>query len=98
MKKTVCIMLTICLLAALLAGCGGTKTARDAEKPSVVVTIYPVYDWVREILGERASQGELTLLLDDAPRPRQISGELRGIESVANTPSATAPRRFQHDF
>ena len=36
-----------------------------SEKLSIVATIFPVYDWVKEILGSNAEDVNLTLLLDD---------------------------------
>ncbi len=36
----------------------------DLDKISIVTTIFPEYDWVREILGDKAEHAELTMLLD----------------------------------
>ncbi len=38
--------------------------ADEADKCSVVATIYPEYDWLRNIIGENADHVELRLLLD----------------------------------
>ena len=68
-----------CLIAALsLTGCAGTSatttdptvastTAENAaSKPlSIVCTIFPEYDWVREIMGSHAGNAEITYLLDN---------------------------------
>lgn len=35
------------------------------QRYSVVCTIFPAYDWMRQILGERTEQVDLTLLLDN---------------------------------
>ena len=32
----------------------------------IVTTIFPEYDWVREVLGDQAENDELTMLLDNA--------------------------------
>ena len=40
-----------------------TKT--NSEKISVVCTIFPEYDWVKQILGDHADNVELTYLLDN---------------------------------
>ncbi len=39
--------------------------AESDQKLSIVASIFPVYDWVREILGEQAENVNLTLLLDN---------------------------------
>ena len=51
MKKIICVLLALCL-----ASCGllGGALAED-EKPSVVTAIYPQYDFVRAIAGDRVS-------------------------------------------
>ena len=62
MKKNLALFLAVLLLFAMMAGCGSTKT--EEKKLSVVTTIFPVYDWVRNVLGENAENAELTFLLD----------------------------------
>ena len=60
MKKLFCILLCLCTLTA----CGGSRTASgDTDKPKIVVTIFPLYDWTRQILGRQADKVDLTLLL-----------------------------------
>ncbi|MBQ9331212.1 MAG: zinc ABC transporter substrate-binding protein [Oscillibacter sp.] len=72
--------LQLLCLALLLPACGGrtapeptvtppeaapSETAAPEGAPlRIVATIFPEYDWVRQILGDRASDAELTLLLD----------------------------------
>ena len=46
------------------------QTSTDSDKPDgkslkIVTTIFPEYDWVREILGDEAGNDELTMLLDN---------------------------------
>ncbi len=60
MKKIMSILLAFTLLFSCLTG--GSALAED-KKLSVVVTIFPIYDWVREILGS-SDQAGITLLLD----------------------------------
>ena len=36
----------------------------EAKRFSIVTTIFPIYDWVRNLLGERAPDCDLTMLLD----------------------------------
>ena len=63
MKKIICTFLCLALLAGALAACG--KSAESDGRLSIVTTIFPEYDWVRNILGERAGDVKLTMLLDD---------------------------------
>ena len=71
MKKVIIILLSLALIAGMLAACGKPNNetttlpaAPAAEKHSVVTTIFPVYDWVRALLGSRAADYDLTMLLD----------------------------------
>ena len=59
MKRIVCLLTALMLI---LSGCTSQEPAKN-DKKSVVVTIFPLYDWVREIVGD--SEGiELTLLMN----------------------------------
>ena len=71
MKKLISLLLCALALAALLGGCG-SQTAKAPEaknetnepkKLKIVTTIYPLYDWTKEIIGGEAKNSELTLLL-----------------------------------
>lgn len=41
-----------------------TKVQKDSDI-KVVTTIFPEYDWVRQIAGEEADQMDITMLLDN---------------------------------
>ena len=68
MKKLFSLLLCALALAAFLGGCG-SQTANAPEKKDetkklkIVTTIYPLYDWTKEILGGEVKDTELTLLL-----------------------------------
>ena len=73
--------LALAVAAAALTGCGAgngsvntpasTAAAADTADPaggepfSVVCTIFPAYDWTREILGSHADEAQVTYLLDN---------------------------------
>ena len=65
MKRIICLILCAALAAAALASCAVSVPKKDEGKVSVVTTIFPVYDWVRQIVGDRAESFELTMLLDN---------------------------------
>ena len=65
MKKITALLLALMMLAGILAGCGKPKDTGKAGKLKVVTTIFPAYDWVRAILGDKAENAEVTMLLDN---------------------------------
>lgn len=69
MKKSIAYLLFLILLAGIFTGCSGTsapvESGAGTDKLSIVCTIFPEYDWVKQILGDRADGAELTMLLDN---------------------------------
>ena len=64
MKKIISVLLAVLMLAGILTGCGKVPTGNN-EKLSIVTTIFPEYDWVINILGEKAPDADVTMLLDN---------------------------------
>lgn len=70
MKKNKLSALSLCLIGcmAALTGCQSSVADTDINTGtanySIVCTTFPQYDWIRQIVGERADCFELTLLLD----------------------------------
>ena len=62
-KKLCIITLTTSVIATGLTGCGKKSVKND--KLTIVTTIFPEYDWVMNILGDKAKDADVTLLLDD---------------------------------
>ncbi len=67
MKKLLSAVLVLALALGLLAGCGSApaKEAAAAPKLHIVTTIFPIYDWVMNVLGEQTANAEVTMLLDN---------------------------------
>ncbi|MBR1506870.1 MAG: zinc ABC transporter substrate-binding protein [Eubacterium sp.] len=64
-KKFVCFMVAISLIVAMCTGCSGAASGATAGsgKLKVVTTIFPEYDWVKEITAGVDSV-DITLLMD----------------------------------
>lgn len=62
MKKLIALMLSALVLISLPVGCGTTESKKADVK--VVATVFPLYDWVREIAQDDADIN-LDLLLDN---------------------------------
>ncbi|HBW05863.1 MAG TPA: zinc ABC transporter substrate-binding protein [Clostridiales bacterium] len=58
-------ILTICVVAIGCLGLVACDKTKDDGKLSIVCTIFPEYDWTKQILGDEAKNVDLTLLLDD---------------------------------
>ncbi len=56
--------LTLFAVACTFVGCK-SNGGGQGDKISVVTTIFPEYDWVKNILGDKADDAELTMLLDN---------------------------------
>ena len=74
MKKVLAIIIAALFVIGSLVACGSkdaaregsaAKSAGDSEKLQIVTTIFPIYDWVQNILGENAPHAEVTMLLDN---------------------------------
>ena len=58
------IFITGCLSGC--SGCSGSSgSSTDSSKLQIITTIFPEYDWVRNVLGDRTDRAEVTLLLDN---------------------------------
>ncbi|MGJ4849632.1 metal ABC transporter substrate-binding protein [Bacillota bacterium Meth-B3] len=62
--KKIMTRLCVCLLALSLSSVPGFA-AEKAKPLSIVCTTFPQYDWARQILGDKADEVRLTLLLDN---------------------------------
>ena len=70
MKKYIAILLVAAMATLGISACRKensnkeTKVQKDSDI-KVVTTIFPEYDWVRQIAGEEADQMDITMLLDN---------------------------------
>ena len=67
MKKFLSVILILVLVLSALSGCATAPAKETASAPKlrVVTTIFPIYDWVVNVLGEQAAGAEVTMLLDN---------------------------------
>lgn len=62
MKKITAVLLSLILMISALTGCGGAQNNHADIK--VVTTVFPIYDWVREIVKDDVDI-KLDMLLDN---------------------------------
>ena len=65
MKRIFSAFLALTIIASVLCWNVAPAKAEAAKQVSIVTTIFPEYDWVREILGDKADSAEITMLLDN---------------------------------
>ena len=65
MKKLISVLAAAAMMAGCLCGCNAAQKANTSDKMKIVTTIFPEYDWVNNILGDKASNAEVTMLLDN---------------------------------
>ncbi len=68
-KKFIISAVSLSLAASSLTGCGSGSSSKSGGSGSgdglkIVCTIFPEYDWVKEILGSHADSTDVTYLLD----------------------------------
>ena len=65
MKKYFRLFLALTMMVGLFTACGRENAAKSSEdqadKLNIVTTIFPEYDWVREILGDNAENANVTM-------------------------------------
>lgn len=64
MKRIICLILALAL-AFTLCACGPKSAPESDGRLKIVTTIFPVYDWVRSIMGTAAQDADIVMLLDD---------------------------------
>ena len=64
MKRILLIILSALMLVLPFAGCSGGSAGDNGGKLRIVTTVFPIYDWLRELTGEDEDI-ELTMLLDN---------------------------------
>lgn len=65
MRYVYSLILPVCIALGMTASAWAEEPAASAEPVRIVTTIFPAYDWAREILGDNAENAELTLLADN---------------------------------
>ena len=82
MKRIFSVFLAVMIAAAAL--CWISAKAADAKRLSVVTTIFPEYDWVRQILGDKFSDADVTMLLDNGVDLHSYQPTVDDMVKIAN--------------
>lgn len=85
MKKVASIAILFFALAILLTACNTESGKKDSapKKISVVATIYPQYDWLKNVIGERADAVDLKLLIKNGTDLHSYKPSAQDIATIA---------------
>ena len=81
MKKVIAFMLSLMLLVSYAVI---IPAAAEAKKINIVTTIFPIYDWVRETVGNEAEKANISLLLDNGVDLHSYQPTAQDILSISN--------------
>ncbi len=70
MKKTLSILLSLLFVALSLASCGA---AADNGRVDIVCTVFPIYDWVDNLIGDTPDDVSLRLLVNRGTDPHSYT-------------------------
>lgn len=85
MKKIFTYLLVAVMLTGILGGCSSSNgAAAGNDKLSIVVTIFPEYDWVMNVLGNNPAGAEVTLLLDNGVDLHSYQPTVDDIMKISN--------------
>lgn len=84
MKKILALLLALWIPAAVLSGCAPQDDSAASNKLNIVTTIFPAYDWVREILGAETDRAEITMLLDSGVDLHSYQPTVDDIVKISN--------------
>ena len=84
MKKILCVILAAIMSISMLAGCSNNKNMANTadEKLNIVVTIFTEYDWVKNIVGDKAN---ITLLMDNGADLHNYQPSASDIVKIKNS-------------
>lgn len=80
MKK---LFLILTVFTALTASTFAAKKSAKNDKLKVVTTIFPQYDWTREIMGDKASSAQLTLLVGNGVDLHSYQPSIQDIAKIS---------------
>lgn len=84
MKKFAFFAALFILSAFMMSGCSAQSGDSKAQKKlSIVATIYPQYDWLKNVLGERADAVDLKLLIKNGTDLHSYQPSAQDIAAIA---------------
>ena len=84
MRQIMTVLITMMVSLSCLYGCGTNDNKGSDPALRIVVTIFPEYDWVMNVLGENPSGADVTLLLDKGTDLHSFQPSAEDIMKIAD--------------
>lgn len=86
MRRRISILLIVLMVLCSFSACGSNEQESPADdgKLSIVTTIFPEYDWVMNILGDKAENADVTMLLDSGVDLHSYQPSADDIVTISN--------------
>ena len=78
-RKILSLTIAVIILATCFCGCG--KSAQDSKKIKIITTLFPQYDFAKNICGDKA---DVTLLLDPGVESHSFDPTPKDINNIMN--------------
>ena len=79
------LLFAVILVTSLcIVGCNTAHNA-DEDTANIVVTVFPLYDWTREVLGSNTADIEVTYLLETGVDLHNYTPSIRDIASISTS-------------
>ncbi|MCD7765958.1 MAG: metal ABC transporter substrate-binding protein [Lachnospiraceae bacterium] len=84
LSMLLCLTLAAGLFNCCSIGAAASDGDSDAKTLSIVTTLFPEYDWVKQILGETVEQADLTMLLDSGVDLHSYQPTVEDLVTISN--------------
>ena len=82
MKKFMSLIVTAAMLAGIFTGCSAEPAKEGGIK--IVTTVFPIYDWVRNIAGTASAATDIELLLDSGTDLHSYQPTVQDIMTISD--------------
>ncbi len=83
LKKILSFIILASMVVASLSACS-TPSKKKSDKLKIVTTIFPEYDWVNVVLGDKADDAEIIMLLDNGVDLHSFQPTAADIANIAD--------------
>ena len=81
LKRLICLALALLFVSAGFSGCASVG---DDTRTDIVCTVFPIYDWLRNIIGEGSGDITLTLLVKNGTDPHSYTPSPADIAKISS--------------